>query len=160
MNDFLSRLKKDDKLELVEPTEHVSISYEKKSRDCLLSAKLLFKNSLYENAIGETYYSMYNAIQSLFFKCGIKCENHSAAVILLKSAFQQNQLYETFSKAKEGRIDAQYVIADKQGIPATKESSQDLIIIAERFILEINSYRENLKLEDIKEIRKRFTYLF
>ena len=39
--DFLNRLKKEEKLELVESSEEISNSYLDKSRDCFKSAKLL-----------------------------------------------------------------------------------------------------------------------
>src|SRR3989344_4630152 len=107
-SDFLSKLKKEGKLEPVEPSEEISISYEKKSIECREVAKLAFENGYFESAITQSYYSMYNAVLSLFFKCGIKCENHSAAAILLKEIFTQEELYAIFSKAKEERIDKQY----------------------------------------------------
>ena len=154
--DFLNKLKEERKLELIDPTEPMSESYEKKSRDCLLGAKLLFRGNLFENAIGEAYYSMYNIIQSLFLKCGIKCENHSAAAILLKRLFQLNEVYTTFSKAKDERIDKQYYVITMQIKPVTKESAQTLINIAEKFILDIKYYKENLKLIEINNIRKKF----
>jgi len=153
---FLNKLKKEGRLELVEVTDSMSKSYEKKSRDCLLGAKLLFKGNLFENAIGEAYYSMYNIIQSLFFKCGIKCENHSATAILLNKLFQLDKIYIIFSKAKEERIDKQYYVTSMQVNPVTKESSQSLINIAESFILDVNDYARNLKLEDINKIRIKF----
>jgi len=157
--DFLSKLKTEGKLELVEPTEPMAQSYDKKSKDCLLSAKLLFKANLFENSIGEAYYSIYNAVQSLFFLCGIKCENHSAAAILLKKLFQVNEIYTIFSKAKSERVDKQYYVTTTQISPVTKESAQDLINAAEKFILQMADYKNNLKLEEIKDVRKRFDKL-
>jgi len=155
-SDFLNKLKNERKLELLEPSESLSESYEKKSSDCLISSKILIKNNLFENAIGEAYYSIYNSIQSLFFKCGIKCENHSASVIVLKDIFQLEKLYSLFLKAKEERIDKQYYTPTTQTNPATKESAQDLISIGEKFILEINDYKRNLKLKEINNIREKF----
>ncbi|PIN89353.1 DNA-binding protein [Candidatus Pacearchaeota archaeon CG10_big_fil_rev_8_21_14_0_10_34_76] len=154
--DFLTKLKNEKKLELLEPSESLAESYERKSRDCLISAKILMKNNLFENAIGEAYYSIYNSIQSLFFKCGIKCENHSASVLILKYIFQLDRLYSLSSKAKEERIDKQYYTITTQTNPATKESAQDLISIGEKFILEINDYKRNLKIKDINKIRGKF----
>ena len=156
---FLNKLKAEGKLELTEPTEPIADSYEKKSRDCLQAAKLLFNGELYENAIGEAYYSMYNAVQSLFFRCGIKCENHSATAILLKKLFSVDTIYQTFSKAKEERIDKQYYIISMQIKPVTKESAQALIRISDSFILEVNSYKRNLKIEEIDKFRKDFDKL-
>src|SRR3989344_8831246 len=142
--DFLNKLKEEGKLELIDPTEPMSESYEKKSGDCLLGAKLLFNENLFENSIGEAYYSMYNIIQSLFLKCGVKCESHGAAVVLLKNLFQLNELQKTFLKAKEERIDKQYYVTTMQINPVTKESAQTLINTAEKFILDIKHYKENL----------------
>ena len=72
--DFLSKLKKDGKLESVEPSEEICSSYLKKADDCLKSAKILLKNDLYENSVSMTYYAMYNSLTALLFKIGIKCE--------------------------------------------------------------------------------------
>ena len=157
--DFLNKLKIEHKLELIEPSESLAESYEKKSGNCLISAKILFKSTLFENAIGETYYSIYNSIQSLFFKCGIKCENHSGVALILKIVFHLREIYAIFSKAKEERIDKQYYTPAMQTNPATKESAQDLINLAERFTLSINDYKRNLKLEDINKIRAEFKEL-
>jgi len=33
------------------------------------------------------YYSMYYSVLALFFATGIKCENHTAAIILLREIF-------------------------------------------------------------------------
>ena len=157
--DFLTKIKHEKKLELVELSEQLSKSYTEKSRNCLLSAKLLFNANLYENSIGEAYYSMYNAVQSLFFICGIKCENHSAAALILKKLFMLDKIYLIFSSAKEERIDKQYYTNSTQTKPVTKESAESLIHIAEKFILDINHYKTALKLEDIDNIRKRFEKL-
>jgi uncharacterized protein (UPF0332 family) len=153
---FFDKLKQEGKLELIEPSEPMAESYERKSRDCLTAAKLLFGGNLYENAIGEAYYSMYNAVQSLFFKCGIKCENHSAAALPLKKLYKTDKIFITFSEAKKERIDKQYYTTQMQERPVTKESAQALIRKAETFILEVGSYKRNLKLKEIDEIRKNF----
>lgn len=153
---FLDKLKTEGKLELVEPSEEMSLSYEKKARDCLQASKLVFNGGLNENAVGEAYYSIYNSVQSLFFRCGIKCENHSASAILLKKVFNFDTIYKTFSDAKEERIDKQYYVTSKQIKVATKESAQTLITTAGNFILQIEDYKRNLTLNQIEEIRKRF----
>lgn len=158
MNDanFLKKLKKENKIELIEITENMSSSYNKKSKDCLLAAKILFKQKLFENSIGEAYYSMYNSLLSLFFICGIKCENHTGSVSLLKLIFKLEKLSILFLKAKEERIDKQYYTLTVQTTPATKISTKEFIVSAENFILEINTYKNNLKLEGIKSIRDEF----
>ena len=122
-------------------------------------ARLLFNGSLYENSIGEAYYSMYNILQSLFFQCGIKCENHSAAALLLKHVFYNTKIYGSFSWAKGERIDKQYYTPPLQRKPVTKASAQLLMSTAEDFILHVNAYKSKLTLEDIKIIRTRFIKL-
>lgn len=81
---FLTKLKKEDALTLVEPSEEISKSYLIKSEKCIKVAELAYNAEIYENAVSEAYYAIYNSVLSLFFKCGIKCENHSGAVILIK----------------------------------------------------------------------------
>lgn len=154
--DFLNKLKKERKLELVEMSEQMSASYEKKSQESGQVAKLAFENKYFESTIIQGYYSMYNSVLSLFFKCGIKCENHSASAILLKNLFHLDKLGVIFQKAKEERIDKQYYITPKQENPASKESSQNMIAIASRFVLEMDAFKNNLKLEEINKIRKDF----
>ena len=107
---FLNKLGKEVKLEIVESSEQMSLSYEKKGVECREVANLAFNNGYFESEITQSYYSMYNNVLSLFFKCGIKCENHSASAILLKEFFNQKDLSLIFSKAKEERIDKQYFL--------------------------------------------------
>ena len=157
--DFLSKLKKERKLELVEISEEICTSYEKKSKDCLKASRVLLKENLCENSIGEAYYAMYNILQSLYYMCGIKCENHTAASLLLDKVFNLDIEYKTFLEAKKDRIDSQYYITPKQSKPATKESAQTLISTANNFILKISEFKTKLKLSEIEEIRKKFQKL-
>ena len=98
--DFLSKLKQEDKLELIEFSEEISKSYLIKSDKCIQVAKLAYNAGIYENAVSEAYYSIYNTVQSLFFKCGIKCENHSGAVLLIKQLFNLKNQYLNWIIAK------------------------------------------------------------
>ena len=152
---FLNKLGKEDKLEIVESSEQMSLSYEKKGVECREVANLAFNNGYFESAITQSYYSMYNNVLSLFFKCGIKCENHSAAAILLKEFFNQKDLSLIFSKAKEERIDKQYYITPSQNNPVTNESAKEMISISMRFNPQITAFKNNLKLEEIKKIRDK-----
>jgi len=80
-NNFLNKLKKENKLELVEYSNEIRDSYLDKSDSCYKSAKILLENNLLENSIGLSYYSMYDALLSLLFGVGIKCENHSGSIL-------------------------------------------------------------------------------
>jgi len=107
---FLNKLKKERKLELVEPSEEICISYLKKADNCFRSAKLLLQNELCENSISMSYYSMYNSLTSLLFNVSIKSENHSASIIILKKLFGKIDLFKIISFAKDERIDRQYYV--------------------------------------------------
>jgi uncharacterized protein (UPF0332 family) len=107
-SNFLDKLKIEQTLKLVEPSTEISKSFLIKSQKCAIVAKLAFNEGIYENAVSEAYYSMYNTITASFYQCSIKCENHSAAVILLKQIFEQDKLNTIFSEFKKDRIDNQY----------------------------------------------------
>ena len=93
---FLHKLKNKGLLKLVDPSEEISVSYLEKSDKCIKVAELAYESGIYENAISEAYYSIYDTVLALFYKCGIKCENHSAAVLLIKDIFNLNELYFQF----------------------------------------------------------------
>lgn len=154
-NNFLNKLKKEEKLELVEPSEEIHDSYAEKSANCLKSAKLLLQNNLYENSIGMSYYGMYNLLLALLFRVGIKCENHGGSILLLKLLFEEDDLYKLISEAKKERIDKQYyVTTDKDEI--TKDIAQELYNDAEEFVLKMKVVIKNLDNEYIEEIREKF----
>lgn len=155
--EFLNKLKKEGKLELVEGSQEISLSYEKKSAECREVAKLAFNNNYLESAVTQSYYSMYNAVLSLFFKCGIKCENHSASAIILKEIFKQIELHSIFSKAKEERIDKQYYSPESQNNPITKELANESIKNMDYFNPKIISFKNSLNTTGIKKVREEIT---
>jgi len=100
-SNFLNKLKTEKSLKLVDPSEEISKSYLIKSDKCIQVAKLAYGAGIYENAVSEAYYSIYNTVMSLFFKCGVKCENHSGATLLIKELFKLEKLYLIFSEFKK-----------------------------------------------------------
>lgn len=158
-SDFLNRLAKEGKLELVEPSLEIEKSYAIKAENCLKSANVLLKEGLYENSITEAYYAMYNSTLSLLFRCGIKSENHTASILLLGKVFGLNKLERSLSKAKKERIDRQYYISDLSNIRFNEASAVQMIKDAEQFILEIRVYLEKLNTTEIERLRKRFKQL-
>lgn len=87
MSNFFKKLNSKGILSLVEPSKEISKSYENKSENSLKAAKVLLKQNLVEESISMSYYSMYYRVLSLFFLVGIKSENHSATILLLKDVF-------------------------------------------------------------------------
>ncbi|HLD10737.1 MAG TPA: HEPN domain-containing protein [Candidatus Nanoarchaeia archaeon] len=155
-SNFLNELKEKRNLELIEISEEISKSYLIKSEKCKAAAKAVFDAGIYENAISEAYYSIYNVVTALFYKCGIKCENHSAAVILLKILFNQDKLHEIFLAFKKDRIDNQYYMPFSNSEPISKEQCSEKLKIAQNFCIELKTYMKSLTNEDITNIRNNF----
>lgn len=103
---FLNKLIKQGKLELVEPSNEIKQSYLKKSESNMDSAKILFENNKIEEVVSLVYYSMYNLLLALLFRIGIKSENHSGSIILLKEIFEINNSKRL--SVKKQRIQTQY----------------------------------------------------
>jgi len=152
----LVKLKKEGRLELVKSSEEICSSYLEKADNCLKSAKLLLQNNLYENSVSMSYYVMYNSLEALLFKTGIKCENHAGSILLLKRVFGRDDLFKIISFAKEERIDKQYYVVSKQNFVLAKESAQDMLSKAEAFLVKMKLVIENLRNEEIEKARKRF----
>lgn len=123
------------------------------------SARILFQNQLFENSTSEAYYCMYNSLLALLFKIGIKSENHSASILILKRLFNEEELYKIISFAKEERIDKQYYVESQQDSKLNKESCADMIMKAEDFIVEIKVIIGRLNNEDIASLRESFEKL-
>ena len=125
--DFLTKLKKEGKLNLVEPSEEIKQSYLEKSESNLVSAKILLENNRLEESVTLAYYSMYHSLVALLFKSGIKSENHTASIILLKEIFEIDNSEISF--AKKERVDKQYYV----DFEITKKQVEDSIKKAEIF---------------------------
>lgn len=98
------------------------------------------------------YYSMYYSLLALLYRVGIKSENHTASIFLLKELFNLNN--QKILNAKRERIDKQYYVDFIIG----EEDVKDLKV-AEEFNAIIFDYLEKLNLEKINEIRKKFKKL-
>lgn len=150
MNSFIKKLVEEGKIKLVEPSEDISSSYLQKSDKSLVSSKTLLEIGNLDDAIALTYYSMYYCTLGLFFKCGIKSENHSGTIILLKEVFDIDN--SDLEQAKKDRVDKQYYV----DFEATKSEVKDAITIAEEFNASIRANIELISSKDITEYRLRF----
>lgn len=157
---FLNKLKREGKLEIVEPSDEMKSSYLKKAEDCLKSAKILFQNQLYENSTSEAYYCMYDSLLALLFKLGIKCENHSASIILFDKLFNEKEMLNIISFGKEERKDKQYYVETQQISKATKESCNDMILKAEDFLIKMKVLISQIGNEKIESARSEFQKMF
>jgi len=157
---FLKKLRKEGKLELIEPSEEIKSSYLIKSENCFKSAKILFQNQLYENSTSESYYCMYNSLLALLFKVGIKSENHSASIILFNKLFNEKEMFKIISFAKKERIDKQYYVESQQISKINKESCNDMIIKAEDFLIKMKLLISKLSHNHIELYRKESQEIF
>jgi uncharacterized protein (UPF0332 family) len=147
---FLTKLYKEGKLKILESSEEIKEAYLVKSESNLISSKILFENNRFEESVSMAYYSMYNLLNALLFKVGIKCENHSGAIILLKELFNLDNSKLSF--AKKERIDKQYYV----DFNVTKEQVLETIKIAEENNKEIMDFIAKLKNKEINEYRNKF----
>ncbi|MBU0959513.1 MAG: HEPN domain-containing protein [Nanoarchaeota archaeon] len=150
---FLIKLKKEKKLGLVEPSRELEQSYLEKSESNMISAKILLKNSRLEEAVSLVYYSMYNLLMALFFKVGIKSENHVATIILFKKIFGLDNSFVIF--AKKERVDKKYYVDFK----IIRRDVEDLIKRAEDFNSGLFDFISRLTNIKIKFYRDKFINL-
>ena len=146
---FLIKLNRDGKLGLVEPSEDIAKSYLKKSESYLASAKILLDNGRLEESVSMAYYSMYHALTALLFRNGIKCENHSASIILMKELFGLDNSKILF--AKKERVDKQYYVDFR----LTKGEVRDMIALAEEFAPALVDLISKLDSGKIRECREK-----
>ena len=150
---FLKKLYKDKALQLVAPNAEVKMAYLKKSESYLASARLLLEGERFEESVSLAYYSMYYSVLALFFATGIKCENHTAAIILLADLFGIDN--STIESAKSERIDKQYYVATA---PVESEVVE-LIKTAESFNADLLDVIDRLTNEKIEAVRKKLIKL-
>ena len=145
---FLTRLNQEGKLKLTEPSETIKESYLQKSRNTLQSAKILIENNQVENAVPMAYYSMYHLLTALLYKTGIRCENHTGAILLLKELFGQDN--HDIHYAKTERVDKQYYVDFK----INREEVKNLIKMAETFNARIYDFLDKLTTQQAEKYRE------
>lgn len=150
MKRFLVKLVKQEKLKLAESSDNVCNSYLEKSTSNFDSAKILISNNKLEEAVALSYSSMYNLLLALLYKIGIKSENHTASIFLLKEIFEfDNRL---ISEAKTERIDKQYYV----GFEISKKEVEENLKISEDFNRELKGFISGINKKDIQIYRNKF----
>lgn len=129
------------RVELTEPKEHLNKSYILESEQDLME----IANVGHKWKVIIAYYSCYEAVYSIFMKCGVKCEIHDCTIKLMQifgfSEKEQNFLQEL----KELREGNQYYLK-------RKELEQEKVI--REFIFRCKEISENLNPDKIKQIRE------
>jgi uncharacterized protein (UPF0332 family) len=91
---------------------------------------------------------MYHMTLALFFKVGIKCENHTGAIIMLDALFGIDN--KPISEAKKERIDKQYYV----DFSIAREEVEELITATENFNSKMLDFIERLNSEKMEKYRK------
>ena len=106
--DYIKKKYSENKIKFREKSDIVSDSYLKNSKDELKAAKIMINQKLLPQSITHLYYSNYLLLQSLLFKCGIKCEDHNSSIIILKIIFEIDN--KKLKELKKERIEVQYYL--------------------------------------------------
>jgi len=94
------------------------------------------------------YYSMYHAMTALLFRAGIRCENHTGAIMLLDELFGMD--ITSLDEAKRMRVDTQYYV-DRA---LTLEDVEELIRVAGEFHDLVHDRIDRITMEEIAKVRK------
>lgn len=135
---FIQKLVSEQKISLVASSKTISLSYSQKSNTSFQAANLLFTKKFFEEAITINYYAIYNKVLSLFFSVGIKCENHSGAIILLDTVFTIDTTM--LQLAKQERIEKQYYISSE----IIKNDVQNLLVKTQKYLEELDYFIETI----------------
>lgn len=138
---------------LVEPSEEMKRAYLETSRKDFVAAKILLEQNLPDKAVPHVYYGVYNLVLALLFKTGIKCENHTTSIFLLKDLFGLDNSFMELAKKK--RVDVQYYI----DVSLTKKDVYDLISQAEGFRDILLDFISKLTKDSINLYRNKFIKL-
>lgn len=150
---FLNKLHQHGALQLVAPSDEIKTAYLRKSESFLLSARLLLDNERFEESVSMAYYSMYYSVLALFFATGIKCENHTAAILLLDEVFGLDS--SALESAKIERLDKQYYVSSAP----VRGEVVSLIKTAESFDAELLDFIDRLTNEKRESFRNRLQTL-
>lgn len=150
---FLKRLEKEKRLRLVEPSEEMKSAYLETSKKDFMAAKILLAQNLPEKSIPHIYYGIYNLVLALLFGIGVKCENHTASIFLLKELFEVDNSFVELAKKK--RVDVQYYV----DFNLTKKDVADFINQAEDYRGILSDFISKLTNEKIILYRNKFINL-
>jgi uncharacterized protein (UPF0332 family) len=97
---------------------------------------------------------MYHSVLAALFSIGIKSENHTASIILLKEVFEIDNT--KILRAKTERIDKQYYV----DFTVKQDEALNAVQTAEKFIAKMQDSIATLNEEKIKQYHKKATELF
>ena len=133
-------------ISLIELKHHLSESYMKEADETLenvFSTKGKWK-------VITAYYSCYNALYSLFMKCGIKCEIHDCSLELMSLFGFDDFEIEYLKTLKQDRIQTQYYL--KEIVLEDENKVKNFVLKCKTLLADLNSE----KIEEIREEVEKF----
>jgi len=147
---FIKKLIRENKISLVKSSQEICESYNQKSENSLRAAKVLLEQKLLEETTTMSYYAMFHKTTALFRLIGIKCENHTANIILIKEIF--NLENKDILYAKKERVDKQYYT----DFIITSKDAKDSIEKAEEYIETLDMFIDKLTEDKRNNLKKKF----
>lgn len=138
---------------LIQPNENLCKEYFQKAKNALNATNKLESNAEWQ--ISTIYYSMYYSIYALVTKTGLKSENHSCSIQIIKELFKEYFLKKEIlllEEAQKYRIDAQYYV-DRM---IEEKEIKKLIKKSIAFNLKCREISITLNEEIVKKIREEY----
>ena len=128
---------------------------------CLRSAKLLLKDDDYRGAANRSYYSIYNAIRSIFALDGVEFRRHSGNISHFRKEYIQTGVFDKelsriVGDAFDVRSDSDYddnVIISKSDVEEQVQNAETFIKIVKAYL--DKRYKNNWL--EIKWIKQRWS---
>ncbi len=137
-----------DGIKVNDPSNEISASYFNLSITTLQNAELMLNKDLLWTTV-MIYYAEYYALYSFLTKIGIKCENHTCSILLVKYLLKE-EIINIIEEHKKKRIDAQYYL--KVGM---KKEVKNMLKDAKFFISWFDNFISNLSERDIIEFNRK-----
>jgi uncharacterized protein (UPF0332 family) len=139
----------------VEPNDTLASAYLKKAEDAMEAMHSVASNDW---KISTGYYSLYFSLYAVLTKIGIKSENHTCTIALMRHLigdFFTPDECEMLEKARQARVETQYYVSgDVSGVYVDALAHQ-----VPRFLVKCRGIVEGLKEKDVQALRRSFSSL-
>lgn len=139
----------------VEPNDNLACAYLKKAEDALEAMHSVPSNDW---KISTGYYALYFSLYAVLMKIGIKSENHTCTIVLmrhlLRDFFAPDEC-EILEKARQARVETQYYISSDASGGFVDTLAQQV----PRFLMKCRGIVDGLKEKEVQTLRQSFAGL-
>lgn len=139
----------------VEPNDPLASAYLKKAEDAMDAMHSVSSNDW---KISTGYYSLYFSLYAVLTKIGIKSENHTCTIVLMRHLlrdFFTHDECEMLEKARQARVETQYYVSSDVSGPYAATLARQV----PRFLVECRGIVDGLKEKDVQALRQSFAGL-